>query len=66
MGKRVNVAVTNIGNGEPGRFECTLEGLDDRGIVLSYEENAKKITRFFPWPSIVFITLERLRWHRDD
>jgi hypothetical protein len=57
VGRHVSVAVENMGNGEPGRFQCTLDGLDDRGIVVSYESGTKKMTRFYPWHSVPYINL---------
>lgn len=57
VGQKVRVAVVNVGSGDPGRFECTLEGVDDIGIVVSYEKNDLKITRFHPWHSVPYINL---------
>jgi len=57
VGQRVSVAVENMGNGESGRFKCTLEGVDGRGIVVSYESDTKKMTRFYPWHAIPYINL---------
>ena len=60
VGQHVSVAVENMGKGEPGRFKCTLEGTDDRGIVVSYQSNASKITRFYPWHAVTYINLAKL------
>ncbi len=57
VGQRVSAAVENAGNGEPGRFKCTLEGVDDRGIVVSYRSNASEMTRFYPWHTVPYINL---------
>jgi hypothetical protein len=59
VGQGINVAVENIGNGESSRFQCILEGVDDRGIVVSYEKDANKITRFYHWHAVSYINLAR-------
>jgi hypothetical protein len=59
VGQHIGVAVENMGNGEPGRFQCTLEGVDDRGIVVSYEKNTTKMTRFYHWHAVSYINLAR-------
>ena len=57
VGQRVSVAVDDMGNGEAGRFKCNLEGVDDRGIVVSYESDTNKVTRFYPWHAVPYINL---------
>jgi len=59
VGQRVSVAVNDMGNGESGRFKCTLEGVDDRGIVVSYESDAKNMTRFYPWHTVPYMNLAK-------
>lgn len=57
VGRRVSVAVENTGSGEPGRFKCTLDGADERGIVVSYESGTDTVTRFYPWHAVPYINL---------
>ncbi len=57
VGRRVSVTVENTGRGEPGRFKCTLDGADDRGIVVSCESGTKTMTRFYPWHAVAYINL---------
>jgi ATP-dependent Clp protease ATP-binding subunit ClpA len=59
VGRQVSVAVENMGNGEPGRFTCSLEGADDRGIVVSYESGTQRITRFYAWHAVPYINLAK-------
>ena len=40
--------------GEPSRFTCTLEGVDNRGIVVSYESGTRRITRFYSWRAVPY------------
>ncbi|MDP9474179.1 MAG: hypothetical protein M3R38_00485 [Actinomycetota bacterium] len=58
-GRHVSVAVENMGNGEPGRFTCTLEGVDERGIVVSYQSDTSRMTRFYPWRTVSYMNLAR-------
>jgi hypothetical protein len=49
IGKKVQVST--LRGDEPGRivrFTCTLEGVDDFGIVVGYEKDAQEMNRFFP------------------
>ena len=59
VGRQVRVAVENMGNGEPGRFACTLGGVDDRGIVVGYESGTQRITRFYAWRTVPYINLAK-------
>ena len=59
VGRSVSVAVENTGSGEPGRFKCTLDGADERGIVVSYESGTKTLTRFYPWHAVPYINLAK-------
>jgi ATP-dependent Clp protease ATP-binding subunit ClpA len=59
VGCQVRVAVENMGNGEPGRFMCTLEGVEARGISVSYESGTQRTTRFYSQHSIPYINLAK-------
>ncbi len=54
------VQVSSLRGDEPGRigrFTCTLEGVDDYGVLVSYEKDAKKRNRFWPWHAVIFVHL---------
>jgi hypothetical protein len=53
----VRDATFALGCGEPGRFRRTLEGVDERTIVVSYESGARRITRFYAWHAVAYMNL---------
>ena len=53
----VRDATFALGSGEPGRFRRTLEGVDERGIVVSYESGARRITRLYARHAVVYMNL---------
>jgi len=56
MDLRVTVGSLREG-GEGGWFGCTLEGVDESGVVLSYEKDAQKMIRFYPWHAVLYVQL---------
>ena len=59
VGRQVSVAVENTGGGEPGRFKCTLDGADERGVVVRYGSGTATMTRFYPWHAVPYINLAK-------
>ena len=54
------VYVSSLRGDEPGRigrFTCTLEGVDAYGIVVGYEKDARKVNRYLPWHSVIYVHL---------
>jgi hypothetical protein len=42
------------------RFRCTLEGVEDRGLVVSYsgrDDPEKTHYRFYPWRNVLYLQL---------
>jgi ribosome maturation factor RimP len=56
VGRRVTV---QLAEEESHRFSCTLESVDDRGIIVSYQRREDPGThrRFYPWHSVRYIHL---------
>jgi len=56
VGRRVNV---QLAEEESHRFSCTLESVDDRGVVVSYQRREYPGThyRFYPWHNIRYVHL---------
>ncbi len=45
---------------EAPRFRCTLEGVEERGIAVSFrrrEDSEKKHYRFYPWQNVLHVQL---------
>jgi hypothetical protein len=57
MGQRVTVGMLRD-MGVVGRFGCTLEGVDESGIVVGYDsKDGEKMTRFYPWHTVLYMQL---------
>jgi hypothetical protein len=60
VGHRVSVQLVGILGKEAQSFSCTLESVDDRGVVVSYQRRGDPRThhRFYPWHTVRYVHLK--------